>query len=136
MFTFQCPVGWTAFANSCYIVIHANTYNRSHAINICQNEGGFLAVITSAAERDATQSLLSSVAGGYVYVDGTDAEVEGTWKTQTGETIAIPFEAPAGSGITYPSGGSIYNCLHMNNNELRDYPCRWAIGGALCEMNL
>jgi len=137
MFTFQCPEGWTAIASSCYIALLTTTDSRATAITMCQNAGGSLAVITDAAERDALRSLLPLVENWLVYVDGTDEALEGTWKTQTGETIqSVPFQGPPGSVDTFPIGGTDRNCLHMSFNQFVDAFCVSTNGGALCEINL
>ena len=138
MFTFQssCPLGWIAIRNSCYKVSYANII-QSAAIAMCRDEGGYLAVITSAAERDAIQSILLSDDDVYFYVDGTDAELEGTWKTQTGETMQdVPFQVPSGKFWQEPGGGSSENCLKMDTNQFSDIECDYITSGALCELNL
>jgi len=90
-----------------------------------------------ATERDALRSLLPQVENWLVYVDGTDEALEGTWKTQTGETIqSVPFQGPPGSVDTFPIGGTDRNCLHMSFNQFVDAFCVSTNGGALCEINL
>jgi len=107
---------------------------------MCRDEGGYLAVITSAAERDAIQSILLSDDDVYFYVDGTDVELEGTWKTQTGETMQnVPFQVPSGAelyGWSEPDGGSSENCLKMDITQFADIGCDYIASGALCELSL
>jgi len=114
--------------------------NKTAAIENCRDEGGFLAVVTSAAERDAIQSVLLLVDEFYVYVDGSDAELEGTWKTQTGETIQnVPWQVPPGAelnGWTEPNGGSSESCLTMDTDTYADIGCDYIASGGLCELKL
>jgi len=129
-------VGWTAISNSCYKVSYANII-QSAAYAMCRDEGGYLAVVTSTAERDTIQSLLGLKDSVYLYVDGTDAELEGTWKTQTGETIQnVPFQVPSGGFWKEPGGNSSENCLKMDINQFSDIECDYTTSGALCELNL
>ena len=130
-------MGWTAVLDSCYKVSSDANVTKSAAIERCRDEGGFLAVVTSAAERDAIQSLFRSDGSFYVYVDGSDAELEGTWKTQTGETIqSVPFQQPAWFSDTEPNGGSFENCLLMSRGYFGDIHCENIESGALCELSL
>jgi len=118
-------------------MISNGSMNKAAAIKRCRDEGGFLAVITSAAERDAIQSVLLSVNDVYFYVDGSDAEMEGTWTTQTGETIQnVPFQVPSGGFWREPDGGSSENCLKMDINQFSDIGCEYITSGALCELKL
>jgi len=105
---------------------------------MCRDEGGYLAVITGAAERDAIQSVLLLDEDVFFYVDGSDAELEGTWKTQTGETMqSVPFQVPSGwTWWTEPGGGSSENCLKMDINQFSDIMCDFIASGALCELSL
>jgi len=103
---------------------------------MCRDEGGFLAVVTSAAERDAIRSALLSVNDLYVYVDGSDAELEGTWKTQTGETMQnLPWQV-GGPSSSEPNGGTAENCLTMDTDQFADIRCDYVTSGALCEQSL
>jgi len=104
---------------------------------MCRDEGGYLAVITGAAERDAIQSVLLLDEDVFFFVDGSDVELEGTWKTQTGETIQnVPFQVPSWGFWKEPGGGSSENCLKMDINQFSDIECDYIAGGALCELNL
>jgi len=138
MFSFQsgCPIGWYAIANSCYMVSNG-AMNTATAIVRCRDEGGFLAVVTSAAERDAIRSVLLSVNDLYVNIDGSDAELEGTWKTQTGETMQnLPWQVGPGATWSEPDGGTSENCLTMDTNQFADIRCDYVTSGALCELQL
>jgi len=118
-------------------MVSNGSMDKAAAIESCRVEGGYLAVVTSAAERDSIRSVLLSVDDFYVYVDGSDAELEGTWKTQTGETIQnVPFQVPSGAMWSEPDGGSSENCIKMDTNQFADIGCGFITSGALCELKL
>ena len=84
--------------------------------------------MTTTAKRDAIQAYL----GGYdLWIDGSDAAQEGTWITEDGQTVTIPFMTP--NTIPEPNGGTADNCLFMDSDELGDYPCTATLG-YICEV--
>jgi hypothetical protein len=75
----SCPSGWQNFEGHCYIVIAAGPLNYvtwAYAEKDCNNKGGHLASIHSDAENYFIFNLWSASGNVYMWIGGTDAEVE------------------------------------------------------------
>jgi hypothetical protein len=68
----SCPSGWQEFENHCYMVPNVGRY-WTEAEKDCNNKGGHLASIHSAAEHNFIHSLAPS---NLLWIGGTDAAVE------------------------------------------------------------
>jgi len=84
--------------------------------------------VTTTAKRDAIQAYLG---GNDLWIDGSDAAQEGTWRTEDGQTVPIPFETIYTP--SEPNGGTADNCLFMDSDELGDFPCTATLG-YICEV--
>jgi hypothetical protein len=68
----ECPGRWKPFEGRCYLVV-MNKVNWTEAEKDCNNKGGHLASIHSAAENSFIHKLES---GEPLWIGGTDAAVE------------------------------------------------------------
>jgi hypothetical protein len=57
----------------------------SEARTFCEGRGGYLATLTSQEENDFVYNQLSSGAGEWTWLGGTDEQTEGTWEWISGE---------------------------------------------------
>jgi len=123
--------GWSKVHQSCYQIIH-NVTGRQVASNGCKSLGGYLAIISDDQEKAAIQEFLVSL--GFTsdtdrfYIDGSDAETEGVWKTENGHVMTY-----TGMSGTEPNGGTSPNCMYVKSVLLGDYYCTY-IMPAICEM--
>jgi len=85
--------------------------------------------VTTTAKRNAIQQAYLDHYD--LWIDGSDAAQEGTWRTEDGQTVTIPFMSP--STIPEPNGGTAANCLFIDTDELGDYPCTASMG-YICEV--
>ena len=80
--------------------------NQSVAQAHCLSHGGRLAVLPSAEEMAAVQAFFQAeLSLEYTWVDGSDAEVEGVWRTSDGEVMTY-----LGWADSEPNGGTFSNC--------------------------
>ncbi len=77
----SCPESWHLWDNSCYMTTESS-FTWFKAIDECRNLGGILAAPSSTQENDLIVSLIPK--GGYVWIDCTDQDVEGTWECREG----------------------------------------------------
>ena len=91
--------------------------SRPEAIQACKLLGWRLAVVTTTAKRDAIQAHLGDP---NLWIDGSDAAQEGTWKIEGGATVTIPF--------MWYYGTTECNCLYIDSNELSDILCTGRMG--------
>ncbi len=75
----SCPSGWQEFEGHCYLVVEDYVTWES-AEKDCSNKGGNLASIHSASENYFIFNLWSASGNGYMWIGGTDAEVEVCFK--------------------------------------------------------
>jgi len=75
----SCPDGWQEFEGHCYLVIKDYVTWES-AEKDCSNKGGNLASIHSASENYFIFNLWSASGNVYMWIGGTDAEVEVCFK--------------------------------------------------------
>ncbi len=61
-------------------------YTWQQAVDFCNSLGGHLATITSQAENDIVQSVISG--GNSAWIGGTDRNLEGVWEWVTGEDFS------------------------------------------------
>ncbi len=70
---YDCPAGgWKLFEGRCYLIVKSEV-TWADAEKDCQNKGGHLASIHSAAESNFIHNLYSSSG---IWIGGTDAAVE------------------------------------------------------------
>jgi hypothetical protein len=67
-----CPGGWNLFEGHCYLAVTTKA-TWVNAEKVCNNKGGHLASVHSAAENTFIRNLISS---GSQWIGGTDAAVE------------------------------------------------------------
>ncbi|XP_037801782.1 brevican core protein-like [Penaeus monodon] len=92
----SCPVGWTPFGSSCFLVSdESGTYGDGW--NFCRERGGVLASVRSQEEQDFVAGLLP----GSVWIGLSDGVAEGTFAWADASTSSYtnfhPNE-PSGSG--------------------------------------
>ena len=80
--------------------------------------------MTTTAKRNAIRAYLGDQD---LWIDGSDAAQEGTWRTEDGQTVTIPFT------LSEPNGGTAANCLFIDSDELGDFPCTASLG-YICEV--
>jgi len=100
---------------------------RNEASETCKSFGGYLAVISDAQEKAAIQEFLTYLGFTGVdrfYVDGSDAETEGVWKTEAGDVMTYTENSNDGPGE---------NCLTIRTTLFSDYFCTSTLF-AVCEM--
>ena len=80
------PVGAiTSPQNGHHYKIFQNPMSWHEAEVFCQNQGGYLATLTSQSENDFVYNNLIASASSYVWLGGTDEGSEGNWRWVTGE---------------------------------------------------
>jgi len=98
----------------------------------CHAIGGRLALVSSAQKLDAIQAFILSKLGpkSDVWVDGSDAAIEGAWRTSTGDIIRY-----IGWTGVEPNGGTSENCITLRGKEVKDEGCDRGnkVIAALCE---
>ena len=127
----MCAIGWARLLGSCYLIIH-NVMSRQASSDRCRSLGGYLAVVSDAQETVAIQEFIATL--GYndtlMYIDGSDVEEEGVWKTEAGDVMTY-----MGMSGEEPNGNRTENCLVMTHDFVGDIGCTWSPSiSAVCEM--
>ena len=128
-----CGVGWSLVYDSCYRLLPGSV-TQPMAQEHCLKEGGSLALVTSAEELAAIQAFIQSKGIGPeegVWVDGSDAKIEGAWRTSSGELMTY-----FGWTGVEPNGGTSENCMRLCGESVFDDGCDRAdkVVAALCEL--
>ncbi|MDY6016055.1 MAG: lectin-like protein, partial [Oscillospiraceae bacterium] len=101
----------------------------------CESMGGHLAVITSSAEQNAINTLISkstdSTKKGY-WIGATDSEKEGTWKWVTGESFGS-YKYWASGEPNNENNAEHYMEISMTNKQWNDDANGASNRGFICE---
>jgi hypothetical protein len=90
---------------------------------------GYLATITTTAERDCVKSILRS---GNQWIGGIDYYSEGTFRWVDGPEAGSPITSLWASG--QPNGGIFDNCAALTGTgEIHDLPCSIWLSAFLIE---
>ena len=128
-----CGVDWSLVYDSCFRLLRGSV-TQSTAQNNCIEKGGSLALASSAEELAAVQAFIQSEGIGPddgVWVDGSDAETEGVWRTASGEVMTY-----FGWTGDEPNGGTNENCIRLRGDRVYDDGCdvTHKFVAALCEL--
>merc|ERR1711915_40873 len=126
-----CPVGWTPLGGSCYMV--APRLSDWHvAQTFCQDQGGYLAEITSMSEFSLLEQYLLNYEITY-WIGLNDKDEEGTWKwSESGVEATWTNWGPGEPNDSYGE-----DCVNMNKamaHTWNDAPCEWEGAHGLCEV--
>lgn len=93
-------------------VVYDTPLTWTQAKTFCEEQGGYLATITSQAEQDFIVDLIKDRPGNFYWLGATDAEKEGNWHWVTGETYM-----PIGPGCdSFDNYGDKEHYLQMWTN--------------------
>ncbi|XP_060068002.1 perlucin-like protein [Ylistrum balloti] len=118
----QCRDGWLRFHDNCYL-FSRDEASWGESAAICNAFHSHLAVVNSAEENEFLNSELNRThVGGGFWTDGSDVEVEGTWRwVSTGANITYVHW-----GLNQPNNGNLSNCLSLTwglSYDMADDPC-------------
>ena len=131
-----CPEGWSENEKSCYWVVF-DEVDWVEAKNGCHqlHPAAHLASSGSASENDFIANLYTSTTTFYLWLGGTDSEVEGTWAWTDGTPFGYT-DWKSGEG----ADGTGQNCLAIDSYS--GYFSQWSDFGCfdlfpyICEINL
>ncbi len=112
------------------------TYSFEAAVNIAGSSWnnfnpGYLATITTTAERDCVKSILRAT---NQWIGGIDYYSEGTFRWVDGPEAGTPITSFWASG--QPNGGLNENCAVLaGTGEIHDLPCSTLLPAFLIEFN-
>lgn len=124
--------GWSRVHDSCYRLLRGSM-THSTAKAHCIVNGGRLALISSDEELAAVQAYIKSEGlrpPNITWVDGSDAEKEGVWRTSAGDVMTYL----GWTGVEL-NGGTNGNCMALYGKDVWDSGCDRAdiTYSALCE---
>jgi len=125
----MCPQNWSLVYGSCYQIFSMST-NQSVARAHCLSHGRRLAVLASSEEMTAVQAFFQAeLSLEYTWLDGSDAQEEGVWRTSDGEVMTF-----LGWTVGDPNGGTGETCRVIIDLNVHDITCNYCCGGFLCAM--
>ena len=98
-----------------YYELFDNNVTWTEAKRICEERGGYLVVITSAAEQSAIVGMLSNGSRGMYRIGATDADTEGKWKWVNGETFSYSNWDPNYPEPSATEGENYANIIAIEN---------------------
>ena len=87
-------------------------------------------MLASAEEMTAVQAFFhGELSLGYTWVDGSDAQEEGVWRTSDGEVMTY-----LGWTGQEPNDGAFGNCRVIKELDVYDIGCNYSSGPFICVM--
>ena len=98
------------------------------ANDVCRNQGGYLATISTTSENTAVRNLVSSSFGYWIGLD--DRYIEGTYVWTDGSTFSY-----SNWGLGYPTGSTTNDCIEVANStgQWADVPCSNTLTYFVCQ---
>lgn len=114
-----CDTGWMLFSGSCYS-LRRQLKTWHNAMLDCSNNDGYLVRIETVTENEYIKSLARQTSTHDFWIDGTDADVEGSWKYgSTGSILGFTDWYPG-----EPNDDQNQDCAGL----YRSYNFRWEDG--------